>query len=212
MEQRSQEWYELRSTRMTASHAQAIGANGKGLITYIRDKMCKLYSTNEEEKYTNKDMEYGIEQEPVARMLYEFETGNKVEKVGFVIYDDYVGCSPDGLVGDKGLIEIKCPSNKVYFDLLLDKKIDTKYFWQMQMQMLICDREWCDYVAYNPNFEQQLFTARLYRHEESIEKLKKGFATLIDKLHLTKSGAFSCGLFTNRPPTHCISLIFPSPS
>jgi len=174
MEQRSKEWFEARSTRMTASHAQSIASNGKGLVTYIREKMCNLYSTNEEEKYTNSNMEYGIEQEKVAKMLYEFETGNSVKDVGFVAYSEYVGCSPDGFV-DNGLIEIKCPTNKVYFNLLLDKKIDTKYEWQMQMQMLVCDRNWCDYVVYNPNFKQQLFIKRVVRDDKKIDKLLLGF-------------------------------------
>lgn len=175
IEQRSEEWFELRKERMTASHAQAIASNGKGLKTYIRDKMCSLYSTSDEVGYTNSAMENGIEQEEVAVMLYEFETGNKTDKIGFEIYNDYVGASPDRLVDKKGLVEVKCPTDKVYFNLLLDKKIDSKYEWQMQMQMLVCDRDWCDYVVYNPNFKQQLFIERVFKDEEKQDKLKKGF-------------------------------------
>ena len=175
MEQRSPEWFEIRKGKMTASHAQAIASNGKGLVTYIREKMCEIYATNEDDKYTNQNMEHGTEQEKVARMLYEFETGLKVTEVGFVVYNDYVGCSPDGLVADNGLIEIKCPTNKVYFNLLIDKKIDTKYEWQMQMQMLVCDKDWCDYVVYNPNFNEQLFIKRVIKDEEKQKKLLIGF-------------------------------------
>lgn len=174
MKQRSEEWFEIRKEKMTASHAQAIAANGKGLVTYIREKMCSLYSASDDVNYTNSSMKNGVEQESVAKMLYEFETGNKVVDIGFVVYDDYVGCSPDGYVKD-GLIEIKCPTNKVYFDLLLDKKIDSKYEWQMQMQMLVCDKLWCDYVVYNPNFKQQLFIKRVFKDEEKIKKLMIGF-------------------------------------
>ncbi|MEA3430870.1 MAG: YqaJ viral recombinase family protein [Nanoarchaeota archaeon] len=175
IEQGSPEWHKLRATRMTASHAQAISANGKGLKTYIRDKMCKLYSTSEDVSYSNANMEYGLEQESVAVMLYEFETGNKTTKIGFEIYNDYVGASPDRLVEKDGLVEIKCPTDKVYFNLLLDKKIDSKYYAQMQMQMLVCDKDWCDYAVYNPNFKQQLFIKRVERDEDFIEKLKLGF-------------------------------------
>jgi len=174
VEQRSQEWFELRSKKMTASHAQAISANGKGLITYIREMMCEFYSFGETESYTNKFMEHGIENEEIACMVYEFEFGNKVNKVGFVIYNDYVGCSPDGMINDDGLVEIKCPSDKVYFNLLLDNKIDPKYLWQMQMQMLVCNRKWCDYVVYNPNFKQQIYIERVERDELMIDKLLKG--------------------------------------
>ena len=174
MKQRSEEWFEIRKEKMTASHAQAIASNGKGLVTYIREKMCSLYSSGEDIGYTNSAMENGIEQENVAKMLYEFETGHKVEDIGFVVYNEYVGCSPDGIVGD-GLIEIKCPTDKVYFNLLLDKKIDSKYEWQMQMQMLVCGKDWCDYVVYNPNFKQQLFIKRVLKDEKKIEKLEIGF-------------------------------------
>lgn len=174
VKQGTPEWDKLREQRMTASHAQAIASNGKGLITYIREKMCALYSAGEQISYTNANMEYGLEQEEVAVMLYEFETNNKTQKIGFFILDDYVGCSPDRLVGDDGLIEIKCPIDKTYFNLLLDKKIESGYEWQMQMQMYVTGRKWCDYVVYNPNFEQQLFIKRIERNDEMINKIKIG--------------------------------------
>jgi len=185
VEQGTPEWDALRATRMTASHGQAIGANGKGLISYIREKMCALYSTGEQSRYTSKAMDNGTEQEPVAVMLYEFETNEKTEKVGFVVQDKYVGASPDRLVGKDGLIEVKCPGDKVYFNLLLDEKIDTKYDWQMQMQMLVSGRKWCDYVVYNPNFTQQIFIKRVMADEDKFKKLRAGLETgkkLIDEI------------------------------
>lgn len=175
IQQGSPEWHELRSTRMTASHAQAIATNGKGLKTYVREKMCALFSTGEQISYTNANMENGLEREEIAAMLYEFETGNKTEIIGFEIYNDYIGASPDRLVGNEGLIEIKSPTDKVYFNLLLDKKIDTKHEWQMQMQTLVCKRAWCDYVVYNPNFKQQLFIKRVFADKEKFAKLEIGF-------------------------------------
>ena len=189
--QGSPEWNKLREKRMTASHGQAIGANAKGLITYIREKMCALYSTGEKISYTNANMEYGIEQESVAVMLYEFETDNKVQKIGFFILNDYIGCSPDGLIGKEGLIEIKCPTDKVYFNLLLDEKIDSGYVWQMQMQLYVTGRMWCDYVVYNPNFDQQLFITRIVRNEEMINKIKAGIESgkiLIEEINYKIKG------------------------
>jgi exodeoxyribonuclease (lambda-induced) len=177
IEQGTPEWHKLREKRMTASHAQSIKANGKGLITYIRELMTNYYSTAENVVYTNPAMEHGNEQEEVAAMVYEFETGNKTEIVGFVELDEYVGCSPDRFVDSDGMIEIKCPQDKAYFNLLLDEKIDTKYLAQMQMQMYVCDRKWCDYVVYNPNFEQQLFIKRVERNESVIEQIKVGIET-----------------------------------
>lgn len=175
--QGSQEWHKLRELRVSASHAQAIQANGKGLETYVQEKVCKYFSSAEEESYSNKAMEHGIEQEPVATTMYEFETGSCCYEIGYAIYSEHVGCSPDRGVGEHGLIEIKCPSDKVYFQYLLDGVIDLKYYYQMQMQMLICEKKWCDYVVYNPNFEKQLIIKRIEPDNKIFEKLLTGFET-----------------------------------
>ena len=174
IQQYSPEWFEIRSKRMTASHAQAILANGKGLKTYIREMMSDYYSNMEIESFSNKHTERGLELEPIAKSIYELESGNDVRDIGFVVLDDYVGCSPDGLVGEDGLVEIKCPSNKVYFDLLLDNKIDPKYYAQMQMQMYVCNRKWCDYVVYNPNYNRSIIIIRVEQDEETIVNLQIG--------------------------------------
>ncbi len=177
VEQGTPEWHELRDLRISASHAQTIQANGKGLDTYAKEKVCKYFSSGEDEGFTNKAMEHGIKQEPVAVTLYEFETGFTCHKIGYVIHSDYVGCSPDRGVNKDGLVEVKCPSDKVYFQYLLDGKIDPKYLHQMQMQMLICQRSWCDYVVYNPNFEKQLIVKRVSPDDKLFAKLHKGFET-----------------------------------
>jgi putative phage-type endonuclease len=175
VEQGTKEWFDLRKGLLTASHAQAIAANGKGLITYVKEKMCEVYSTAEKETYSNKAMENGVELEEYAAIAYEFETGRETERIGFVKYNDYIGASPDRIVGDDGLVEIKCPSDKTFFNLLLDNKIDSKYMWQMQMQMLITERKWCDYVVYNPNFDKSLVIIRVLPDEKKFQKLLEGF-------------------------------------
>lgn len=176
VEQRSPEWFKLREKRMTASEAQAIGSNGKGLQTYIMSLMQDYYSKAEKEHYSNKDTERGNDLEDSAGFLYSAITGIEVKKVGFVIYDDNVGCSPDLFAGPDGLVEIKCPADKGYFDLLINDKVDTAYIWQMQMQMLICEKAWCDFVAYNPNFEQEIIIKRFYPDYAKYAELKQGFA------------------------------------
>ena len=175
VEQNTDEWDKLRELRIGASNAQAIAANGKGLETLVRGKMKSYYSSGEEERYYSKAMEHGHEQESTAAMLYEFKTGRKTHKVGYVIHSEHIGISPDRGVGDDGLLEIKCPADKVYFDLLLDGKIDTKYDWQMQMQMLVFGKSWCDYAVYNPNFEQELVIMRVLPDSKKFDKLLKGF-------------------------------------
>lgn len=175
VDQGSDEWFELRAARLTASHAQAIAANGAGLKTYVRIKMSEYYSCAEKEYFSNADTERGNALENEAGLLYAWENDVEVSKVGFVVYNDYVGCSPDLLVNDNGLAEIKCPADKTYFNYLMDKKIDSKYMWQMQAQLLICGKEWCDYVVYNPNFETNIVVQRVFPDKDKFEKLEKGF-------------------------------------
>lgn len=175
IEQRTPEWFELKKFSMGASHAQAIGNCGKGLNSYIIEMMSEAYSEAPRESFTNEHIERGNELEEQARLIYELETGNSVNEVGFVSIDEYVGCSPDGMVNEDGLIEIKCPKDKVFFQFYLDRKIDTKYYWQMQMQMLVTERSWCDYVVYNPNYKQSIIIERVYPDDKYFDKLRKGF-------------------------------------
>lgn len=173
-EQRTDDWYNIRKGKMTASNADTIIANGKGLETYIYNLMAEYYSSAEKENYINADMQRGIDLEPEARLEFEFYTDLDVQEVGFIEYNEFIGVSPDGLIGDDGLIEIKCPNDSVYFKLLLSDNIKPEYIAQMQMQMYITDRQYCYFVSYNPNFEKSLYIKKINRDEEIIEKLKKG--------------------------------------
>lgn len=173
--QYSLEWWDVRSLKMTASHAQAIGSQGKGLDTYVTEIVAEHFSKAEKESYSNKNMDNGLEREPEAALIYQAETLSDVQEVGFIVHSDYVGCSPDRMVNDDGLLEIKCPSDKVYFQLLISGKIESKYIWQMQMQILCTGREWCDFFAYNPNFEKHFWMERVYPDPEKVEKLQGGF-------------------------------------
>ncbi len=173
--QGSPEWFEIRVGKVTASHAQAIGNNGKGLENYILEVVAEMFSSSERERYSNEHTERGSELEPIARAMYELQNDVEVEEIGFAEYNDFVGCSPDGLVGKDGMIEIKCPDDKTYFNLLINEKIDSAYIWQCQMNMLILERKWCDLVFYNPNFEKSMKIFRLEPDKEMFSKLKEGF-------------------------------------
>lgn len=173
-EQRTDEWYAIRKGKMTASNAETIIANGKGLETYIYNLMAEYYSSAEKENYINADMQRGIDLEPEARLEFEFYTDLDVQEVGFIEYNEFIGVSPDGLIGDDGLIEIKCPNDSIYFKLLLSNNIKPEYIAQMQMQMYVTDRQYCYFVSYNPNFEKSLYIKKINRDEEMIDKLKKG--------------------------------------
>ena len=173
-EQRTEDWYNIRKGKMTASNAETIIANGKGLETYIYNLMAEYYSSAEKENYINADMQRGIDLEPEARLEFEFYTNLDVQEVGFIEHNEFIGVSPDGLIGDDGLIEIKCPNDSIYFKLLLSNNIKPEYIAQMQMQMYVTDRQYCYFVSYNPNFEKSLYIKKITRDEEMIEKLKKG--------------------------------------
>ena len=169
------EWFSARVLHATASHAQAIGNNGKGLETYIIEIMSEYLSSGEKEQISNNHTERGIELEPTARSIYELENDCEVEQIGFCELNDFIGCSPDGLVGEEGMIEIKCPEDKVYFDIIINEKIDSGYIWQCQMNMLVLERKYCDLIFYNPNFEKSMKIFRLLPDEVMFEKLKVGF-------------------------------------
>lgn len=180
--QLSDEWWEAKKGKMSASSAQAIGTNGKGLETYIYTLMAEKYSNNKEH-YTNKDMERGIELEEQARMTYEIEN-EKVEEVGFVKHNDFVLCSPDGLVGEEGGLEIKCVNDVNFFKLLIngEKELDTKYIWQCQMCLYVTKRKWWDLSIYNPNFDRNLLVFRIEPDEGKFLKLQAGIMTGENKI------------------------------
>ena len=177
IKQQSPEWFKIREGKMTASHAQAIGNAGKGLETYVYDLVAEEYSSAEKEHFTNEHTERGNELEEVARGIYELENNVSVEQVTFVEYNEYVGCSPDGLVGEDGLIEIKSLIDTEYLKYLIfgEKQIDTKYIWQCQMQMLVTGRKWNDLVIYNPNFKKSMLVFRIEQDKEMFDKLLNGF-------------------------------------
>ena len=179
IEQKSPEWFALRlKYPLTASKAYPISSGGKGLETLVWEKISEKYSIEDKERYTNKDIDRGIELEPLARSIYELKTGNKVLEVGFVTNEKISkvgGASPDGLVREDGLIEIKSFEDKKHFRATIEGiEIEKAYEWQIQMQMLFTGRKWCDFVAYNPNFKKSLLIQRVEADIEMQEKIKEG--------------------------------------
>lgn len=181
--QQSDEWFAYKLGKFGASDGQALGANGKGLETLCFEKASeRLTKTRARESYTNGDMERGNEMEALARDIVSLEYGHPIMECGLIEMNEHVICSPDGLVGDDGLIEIKCPSNRVFMEYLYNKKIDTKYYAQMQMQLLVSGRKWVDYCVYNAAFPVPLIIKRVERDKEAITKLEKGITEGIAKI------------------------------
>jgi len=181
MEQLSQEWFEARLGKVTASRVSDVLATRKGQESTVRAKY-KLQLATERltnkktDTYMNQAMQDGIEREPMAREIYEKLKDVTVEEVGFVQHPaiERAGASPDGLVGDDGIIEIKCPIETTHTTNLLERRLPSKYKPQVQFQLSATGRKWCDFISYNPNFEPrlQLMVVRVERDDEYIEMLK----------------------------------------
>ena len=139
-----------------------------------------------EEGFTNAAMIWGVDTEPQARAAYEFLTDATVIEEGFVLHQaipDF-GASPDGLVGDVGLLEIKCPQTAAHLDVLLSGEVPGKYVTQMQAQMACTGRAWCDFVSFDPRMpgEMQLFVKRVHRDEVFIAAMEGEIAAFLAEL------------------------------
>ena len=175
IEQRSLAWYQARLGKFTGSDFYIVmGKKGTTRTNLILEKACeRLNNYIEEDNFTSKYMQKGIDLEPKARFLYEIKTNNKVEEIAFCELDDFTGCSPDGLVGDDGIIEIKSVKNTTYLSRYITKKIPTEYMVQIQFNLYVLNRKWCDFINYNESFkEKPILIQRVERDEEMIEKIK----------------------------------------
>ena len=169
MEQRTEEWFAARLGKVTASRVADVIAKTKSGYSASRDNymaqlICERLTNTQGESFTNAAMQWGTETEPLARSAYEAHA-EMVEEVGFVQHPkiEQAGASPDGLVGLFGMLEIKCPNTATHIDTLLSQTVPTKYITQMQWQMRCCERQWCDFVSFDPRLPQdlQLFVKRI---------------------------------------------------
>jgi putative phage-type endonuclease len=168
MEQRSEEWFQARLGKVTASRVADVLAKIKsGESASRRNYKIQLVSERltgeKQETYINQAMQDGIDREQFARDRYVQQFG-EVEEVGFVKHPTLeAGASPDGMVGDDGIIEIKCPMGSTHTETLMTQDIPSKYVPQVQFQLLVTGRKWCDFVSYNPMFPEhlQVFVKRI---------------------------------------------------
>ena len=176
IEQRTDDWFAARLGKVTASSLYKVLAKtktgyGADRGNYMTQLVLERVTGTKADSYTNAAMQWGIDQEPFARAAYEAKTGVLVEEVGFVPHPtiEAAGASPDGLVGDDGMVEIKCPDSKTALECWLsDSPVEGKYFAQMQWQMRCADRAWCDYVVFDPRMpaKAQLFVTRVMRDDK----------------------------------------------
>ncbi len=169
-EQGTAEWKAVRAGKVTASRIADVMAKiktgeAKTRLDYkIQILSERLTGVPADDGYVNAAMQWGTEQEPFARAAYEIANDVMVEQIGFVMHPEIplAGCSPDGLVGEDGLIEIKCPKSSTHLQYLLAKKVPAEYVPQMCWQLACTGREWCDFVSYDPRMPEnlQLFVVR----------------------------------------------------
>lgn len=189
--QGSDAWKQLRLGRVTASRVADIVAKTKsGYSTSRANYMAQLITERltgvPAETFTNAAMIHGTETEPEARAAYEFYQGVTVEQVAFVSHPkiEQAGCSPDGLVGDDGLLEIKCPQSATHLETLLGQAVPGKYETQIQFQMACTGRAWCDFVSYDPRMPEnmRLFIKRVERDNKRISELETEIAGFLLEL------------------------------
>jgi predicted phage-related endonuclease len=164
---------DLRCAKLTASQFKTcfMGKSTKGFKDLIYTKRAELKTREIEDSFSNFWTERGHELEPLAREAYEIETFNEVLDAGFWEYSEFIGASPDGLVGEDGLIEIKCPKASTVERYLEQNKLPAEYYWQVHGQMMCTGRKWVDFVVYHPKYD--LFTLRINRDESIIKELEE---------------------------------------
>jgi putative phage-type endonuclease len=200
--QGTDEWLRARLGKVTASRVADVIAKTKtgysaSRANYAAQLIAERLTGVPQESYTNAAMAWGTEKEPEARSLYAFQTGVDVEEVGFIPHPSIAmsGASPDGLVGDAGLIEIKCPNTATHIETLTGQIVPAKYITQMLWQMACTGRQWCDFVSYDPRMppSMQLFVKRVERDDEKIAELEeevRRFLAEIDEKITTLCGLY----------------------
>ncbi len=181
LEQGSDEWKAARLGKVTASRIADMLAKtktgwGASRANYRAQLVAERLTGTPGDSYTNAAMEWGQKTEAEARQVYEFLTGATVGQVGAVLHPkiSMALASPDGLVGDDGLVEIKCPITATHIDTLLEGAIPSKYVLQMQFQMACTGRKWCDFVSFDPRMpgDMQMFVNRLIRDDQAISHIE----------------------------------------
>jgi putative phage-type endonuclease len=180
--QGSDQWKALRLGKATASRIADVVARtksgyGASRANYAAQIIAERLTGHPiESTFTTPAMQHGVDTEPEARNAYQFYHGVTVEQVAFVEHPTIadVGCSPDGLVGDDGLVEIKCPNTATHLETLLGQSVPGKYETQIQFQMACTGRQWCDFISYDPRMPEhmRLFVRRMYRDDAMIAELE----------------------------------------
>jgi putative phage-type endonuclease len=193
VDQQTPEWLAARIGCVTASRVKDVVAklkNGKesaARTSYKLELLTEALTGRATEHYVSQAMDFGSENEPLARTTYEIAKGVEVERVGFVLHPTIkrAGASPDGLVGEDGLVEIKVPNTTTHLSYVIGEVVPEEYKPQMMWQMACADRDWCDFVSYDPRLPEDfgLFVVRYQRDEDVIKEMEFAVQTFINELN-----------------------------
>ena len=193
VEQGSEEWLNIRLGKVTASGVTDVLAKTKSGVSasrgnYLIKLALQRVTGVVEESYTNEAMQWGIDNEAQARVAYEVKSGNFVDQIAFVEHPTikWFGASPDGLIDKNGLIEIKCPNSATHWSYIRANEPPTKYYIQMQAQMACTNREWCDFVSFDPRMpdRSKLFIKRVMRSNDFISEMETEIQQFLDEVEV----------------------------
>jgi putative phage-type endonuclease len=182
VQQGTPEWLACRCGKFTASTFGDLfmGKTTKGYQEAINKVVFERITGEVPESYQNDFMKRGTELEPLAREAYELQTFNFVQQVGFIEYDENIGGSPDGLIGEQGMLEIKCPKWNTLIGYILEDVIPKDYMFQMQGNLFVSGRQWCDFYVWHPKFTPML--RRVNRDEKMIAEIQKKLSEAIGEV------------------------------
>lgn len=180
--QRSPEWFQSRCGSLGASSVYEVVAKTKSGWSSSRANcearlIIERITRVPQDGYVNAAMQHGIDTEEQARAFYSFITDNEVEEVGLIKHPNiaWTHASPDGLIGDDGIVELKCPQPAAHLALLTGEPIPSKYLTQVGWQMACTGRQWADFVSYSPAFPEnmRMFSKRIERDDKAIGELER---------------------------------------
>lgn len=177
VKQLSDRWMELRLGSIGGSSIASAVAKGEGKVrnNLMYRLAGEILSGQKYESYSNAHMERGIEEEPEARDMYEFQSGDEITQIGLVRHSEHKHYSPDALINPDGLAEIKSVIPSVHIETILKNKVPAAYRKQIQWGLYICERRWCKFISYSPLIvDRPLFVIHVERDEKLIKELDEG--------------------------------------
>jgi hypothetical protein len=182
-EQRTLEWWAARLGNITGSQISDImpdpkkGILSQTALSYMNMIIAERLTSIPKLIYS-KSIEHGILNEPIARRFYEQKTGKAVIGCGSIRNAEFIDVSgsPDGLIGDDGIIEIKCPNSHTHINTLLTNEIDNDYIYQIQFSLWNLNRKYCDFISFDPRVDDdnlKIKIIRIERDEITIQKIVK---------------------------------------